>query len=83
MVGAGDAYAVRQNGDDAKYEDTLTKMSWFKSSLVSWFQSLLGSIFKVSWFQGFKDSVIPYCQMSISCFLEDIDHTSKISKNLL
>ena len=40
---------------------------------VAWF---LG--FEVSWFQSFKDSMIPYYQIPSSCFLIDIDLTSKI-----
>ena len=53
----------------------------FQSFLVSGFQSLLVSKalgFKII---GFKVSKIH--QMSISCFLEDIDPISKVSKNLL
>ena len=37
----------------------------------------------VSTFQSFKDSTIPYYQISISCFLVDIDRTSKTLKILL
>ena len=49
--------------------------SWFLAFKVSWFQS-----FSVSKFLGFKVSKI--CQISISCFLDDIDPISKIFKNL-
>ena len=48
-------------------------VSWFLGFLVSWFQRFL-----VSWFQNFNDSVMPYDQTSISCFLIDIDLISKI-----
>ena len=50
-------------------------VSWSQEFLVfkaSWFQSFL-----FSWFRSFKDL------SSIPCFLEDLDPTSKIFKNLL
>ena len=71
-------------------------VSWFLGSLVSW---LLVPWFSGSWFLGFlvskflgllvskfqssKDSMIPYYQTSISCFLENIDPISKIFKQYL
>ena len=52
----------------------------FLGFIVSWFQSFL-----VSWPQGLNisRSLILYYQISISCFLEDIDSISKILKNSL
>ena len=49
-----------------------------KNFKVSEFQN-----FKMPKFQSFKVSMIPFYQNPISCFLEDIDPTSKIFKNLL
>ena len=51
-------------------------VSKFPGFLVSW---LLG--FKLSLFQSFKDSKIPYYQMPISCFLEDINLIYKLPTN--
>ena len=45
--------------------------------LVSEFQ-----IFEVSKFQCLKDSMVPYYQKIISCFLEDLDLIFEIFKNV-
>ena len=61
-------------------------VSWF---LGFWFLGFGFLGFVVSEFLGFKDSwflgskVSKICQMSISCFLEEIDPISKISKIIL
>ena len=62
------------------------KINKIQSFLVYWFLSFLVPSFlgfEVSWFQSFRNPMIPYYQMSISCFLIDIDLIFKIFKNLL
>ena len=57
--------------------------SWSLGFLVCWFLGLLVSRFpgfKVPEFQSFKVSTISCYQISISCFLEDIDLIFKIFK---
>ena len=58
-------------------------VSWFLNFLVSQLLCFLVSKFQVSEIQNVKVSMIPYYQMSISCFLEDIDSISKIFKSFI
>ena len=57
---------------------TVSCFQRFFGFLVSWFQSFLESKF-----QRVEDSMIPYYQNSISCFLEDIDLRSKMIEIVL
>ena len=59
-------------------EITSLSVSWFRSLLVS---KCFG--FLVPKFLGFRVSMIPSYQSSISCSLEDMDPESKFFKNLL
>ena len=64
-------------------------ISWFLGFLTFWFRSFEVSKFlgfKASWLQsllvlGSKVSMIPYVQSKMSCFLDDLDPTSKLFKN--
>ena len=59
---------------------------WFLGVLVSSFLGFLVSKnhgFLVSKLHRINDSITPYYQLSISCFLMDIDLTSKTFKMLL
>ena len=64
-------------------------VSWLLGFWVSWFLGFKVSRFLGVWFPGFLVSkfqsfkVPKIYQMSISCFLEDIDPVSKVPKNLL
>ena len=79
-MGVGILRAVRdpllENGKN--FLGVLVFCFWFRDFKVSWF---LG--FTVSWFQIFKDSVIPYYQISISCLQEDIAPYLRFSNNCL
>ena len=89
LRGRGDAFI----GKNSKCLDFV--VSWLVPFLVPSFLGFLDSWIigvLVSWFQSFKDSkafnicwkrLIPYYQISISCFLKDIDPVFQISKNLL
>ena len=62
----------------SKFRSFSVLVAWFLGFKESWFLGFL-----VSESQGLKDSMSPYYQQNISCFLIDIDFISKILKSLL